>query len=195
MKKRALAILLSAAVASCSDSTSPPPPPAGPSADMTVEYVAGGQATFTVDALWVGRGPVVLAPGDTTWCAGINVVGSTPDGPYDPERPQLRNPNAGFCADSAKDFPIEFNETLGGGLEDHGNSSVGGYVADSGTIHVEPLGGGYAQIDFDGWYRPWDAPSSPFVFRIVGRLVAADTVPVPPNPRMQPTNARGPDLR
>lgn len=171
-----LPLLLSVLATSCSEGTSPPPTPAGPSADVTVEYVAGGQTTLAADSLWVGRGPVVIAPGDTTWCAGINVVGSTPAGAYDPDRPQLRDLTAGFCTDSAKRFPIKYDAAVGGALEDRGNSSVAGidlYVADSGVIHVVPLGGGYAQIDLDAWYRPWST-SSPFVFHIVGRLVAVE---------------------
>jgi hypothetical protein len=185
MRTGALWILLvSAAVSSCSDGTSPPPTPAGPSGDLTVDYIAGGQVAFTINQLWVGKGFTLPTPTDTIWCAGINVVGSTPDVPFDPAHPQLQHPNAGFCADSAKNFPIRYDDPmLGGDLDDNANvnvsSPVGSYHADSGTVHVEPLGGGYAQIDVDAWFHS-DGDPSTHVFRLHGRLVAADSVPTAP---------------
>ncbi len=177
-------LFLSAVISACSDDTSPPPPPAGPSGNLMVEYVAGGEAAVDIEQLWVGKGFTLPTPTDTIWCAGINVIGTTPDGPFDPAHPQVQHPNAGFCADSARNFPIRYDDPmLGGDLDDNANvnasSPEGIYHADSGNVHVEPLGGGYAQIDVDAWFR-LDPPPAAHVFRLHGRLVAADSVPTAP---------------
>jgi hypothetical protein len=164
---------------SCSESTSPPPTPAGPSADMTVSYMAGGQASITSTDLRVTRGPVQFAPGDTTYCASVSVTGSTPPVPLDPSRPEVSQVIVSFCASRFKNFPVVFDALIDGTLVDRGLSSAAGntvsYDADSGSVHVEPLGGNYAQVDFDAWYRPrGQAHTGPQVFRVAGRLIASE---------------------
>jgi len=166
--------VLSLAVA-CSDAAAPIP--SAPSAALTVQYVAGGEASIASSTLVVARGPVELAPADTTYCVSVSVTGSTPAGPLDPERPQVDQFIVSFCGDQLSRFPLRYDAAIGGSLDDHGHSSVRAnsvnYEADSGTVHVEPLSGGYAQVDVDGWYRP--VPSMlPTKFRIVGRLVASE---------------------
>jgi hypothetical protein len=122
---------------------------------------------------------VQLAPGDTTYCAGISVTGSTLAGPLDPSRPEVADVEVHFCAARFKNFPVAFDAPIDGTLEDRGGSSAVGntvsYDADSGQVHVEPLGGGFAQVDFAAWYRTrGNAHTGTIVFRIAGRLIASE---------------------
>jgi hypothetical protein len=169
----AVPVFLLLVFTSCSDETGPPG--GDPPATLTVEYLAGGEAALPSNTLTVTRAPVELAPGNTTWCAEIHVQGATPAGPPDPDRPQVSNPSVAMCADQLESFPVPFDEVIDGTVENRGISFATAnsirYQADSGSVQMQPLVGGYAQVDMDAWYRT-PGVGSPFTFRIRGRLIA-----------------------
>jgi hypothetical protein len=94
--------------------------------------------------------------------------------PYDPERPQVDLFDLGFCNPALQNFPTTYSVSISSDamtLHSSVRSNSVGYAADSGSIHTEPLGGGYARIDVDLWYRAVGS-ALPRTFQIAGQIVA-----------------------
>lgn len=150
--------VVGAALLGCERATEPRTP-AGPSPQAIVTYEAGGS--------------IHVSGGYGTWCnwrtidTSLHILSmtatATPVASGDSARPAVAFVSFYFRGLRFEDLPADFSQRLGVSGADTAGSSAGTvnvrYVADSGTIRLRRLGGGYARIDFEAWYSPMYVPA------------------------------------